>query len=53
MNRTWHIISSLLAILLILVLMGLIVLLIHYAIYGNPIKDGEHIINGIKEVWHE
>lgn len=50
MSRIIHITLHLLAILLILVLMALIVLLIHYAIYGNPIKDSEHIINGIKEV---
>lgn len=42
-------ILSLLAILIILVSMVVIVFLIHYAVYGNPVKDGQHIMNDIKK----
>lgn len=48
MRRTLHTVASLLAIVIILAAMYLIVIMIHYAIFGNPIHDAGHLINDIR-----
>lgn len=50
MKRAAHLAIHLLAILVVLIMAFVIVALIHYAVYGNPIKDTEHIINEVKRI---